>query len=91
MSDGNPQSVGGNYNFNSKSLVLTQPIPLTLHPAEVYLRSLSEGSRRTMREALNVIAGLLTDNACDATTLDWSKLKYQHTAVVRSIVTVHGG
>lgn len=55
---------------------------------EVYIRSLSGGSRRTMRYALNEIAKMLTDNQCDATTLDWSKLKYQHThtAIVRAIL-----
>ncbi|WP_442941311.1 hypothetical protein [Nostoc sp.] len=47
-----------NFNFNPESLALTEPVPLTLHPAEVYLNSLGEGLRRTMREALNVIAQL---------------------------------
>ncbi|NJN10820.1 MAG: tyrosine-type recombinase/integrase [Richelia sp. RM2_1_2] len=82
MSDDKPLDIGD----NSESLALTVPVPLTLHPAEVYLRSLGSGSRRTMREALDAIAKLLTDNKCDATTLDWSKLKYQHTAIVRSIL-----
>ncbi len=50
------------------------------------MRSLGEGSRRTMREALNNIAKLLTNDACDATTIDWSKLRYQHTAAVRSVL-----
>ncbi|MEO0934017.1 MAG: tyrosine-type recombinase/integrase [Cyanobacteria bacterium J06641_2] len=86
MPDEKPHNIGDNYSFNSQSLGLTQPVPLTLHPAEVYIRSLGKGSRRTMREALNAIAKLLTDNECDATTLDWSKLKYQHTAIVRSIL-----
>lgn len=86
MSDDKPQSIYALSNLNPDSLALTQPVPLTLHPAEVYLRSLSEGSRRTMREALSTIAQLLTDNKCDATTLDWSKLRYQHTAAVRSIL-----
>ncbi len=85
MSDDDLRSINGNY-FNSESLMLTQPLPLFLHPAEVYLRSLSEGSRRTMREALNKIAGLLTDNACDAIGLDWSKLRYQHTSAIRSML-----
>lgn len=77
MSDDKPQSI---------SLALAQPVPLTLQPAEVYIRSLGSGSRRTMREALDNIAKLLTDGECDATTLDWSKIKYQHTAIVRSIL-----
>ncbi|MEM7580211.1 MAG: site-specific integrase [Cyanobacteria bacterium P01_A01_bin.80] len=39
-----------------------------------------------MREALNAIAEILTDKQCDAITIDWSKLKYQHTALVRSVL-----
>lgn len=65
-------------------LVLAAPLPLTLHPAEVYLSSLGRGSRRTMRTALNAIASLLTDGQGDAMTLNWAALRYQHTAAVRS-------
>jgi len=65
------------------SLKLAKPIPLTQHPAAVYLAGLSEGSRPTMRWTLNAIAQLLTDGECDALALDWSKLRYQHTASVR--------
>jgi integrase len=75
-----------NFNFNPESLALFEPLPLTKHPAQVYLASLGSGSRRTMREALNNIAKLLTNDACDATTIDWSKLRYQHTAAVRSVL-----
>lgn len=39
-----------------------------------------------MREALNAIASMLTNGACDALTLDWSALRYQHTAAVRSVL-----
>lgn len=65
-------------------LSLSAPVPLTLHPAAVYLSSLAPGSRRTMRGSLNSIAKLLTGDRCDAMTLDWSKLRYQHTAAVRT-------
>lgn len=65
-------------------LSLSRPVPLTLHPAAVYLSSLAPGSRRTMRGSLNSIASLLTDGRCNAMTLDWSKLRYQHTAAVRT-------
>ncbi|RCJ42427.1 integrase [Nostoc minutum NIES-26] len=67
-------------------LMLTTPPPLTLHPAAVYLSSLTTGSRRTMQKALNVIARLLTKGECDALSLDWSKLRYQHTAAIRAIL-----
>ncbi len=37
-----------------------------------------------MTTALNAIARLLTSDCCDAMTLDWSKLRYQHTAAVQA-------
>lgn len=66
------------------NLRLIEPLPLTLHPAAVYLGSLSEGSQRAMRSSLNQIASLLTDGQCDCFTLDWSRLRYRHTAAVRT-------
>jgi integrase len=69
--------------YPKENLSLTEPIPLTLHPAAVYLSGLGEGSRRTIRYSLNTMAWLLTNGDCDAYTLDWSKLRYHHTAAVR--------
>ena len=66
------------------TLKLSEPLPLTGHPAGVYLGSLSQGSQRAMRSSLNAIAALLTDGKCDCLTLDWSKLRYRHTAAVRT-------
>ncbi|MBD1836630.1 site-specific integrase [Coleofasciculus sp. FACHB-501] len=66
------------------SLKLSSPVPLTQHPAGVYLAGLGEGSQRTMRQSLNVIASLLTNGECDALTLDWAKLRYRHTAAIRA-------
>ena len=71
---------------NPDTLVLTTPLPLTRHPAEVYLAGLGVGSRRTMREALDCIARLLTNGKSDASTLDWSALRYQHTSAVRAVL-----
>ncbi|WP_019505894.1 tyrosine-type recombinase/integrase [Pleurocapsa sp. PCC 7319] len=65
-------------------LKLHEPVPVTLHPAAVYLSSLSQGSRRSMLSSLNAIARLLTEGECDAFSLDWSKLRYHHTAAVRT-------
>jgi integrase/recombinase XerD len=67
-----------------ENLRLTAPVPLTEHPAAVYLGGLSEGSIATMQGSLNEIASLLTNGECDAMTLDWSKLRYQHTAAIRT-------
>lgn len=66
------------------SLTLSQPLPLTLHPAAVYLRSLSDGSRSTMQQSLNAIAAMLTNGTCDAYTLNWAALKYQHTSAIQA-------
>lgn len=70
-----------------ESLTLTQPVPLTMHPAAVYLASLAPGSQRTMRTSLNEIAKLLTGDRCDVMTLDWSKLRYRHTAAIRTALS----
>src|SRR5919202_2901325 len=59
---------------------------LDIHPAAVYLASLAPGSRRTMRQALDTIAGILTDEQADAFTLTWGALRYQHTAAVRAVL-----
>ena len=55
--------------------------------AAIYLTSLnSETGRRTMRQVLNVCAGLLSDNA-DALMFDWSLLRFQHVAAIRAKLT----
>ena len=70
------------------SLVLSQPIPLTEHPAAVYLHGLSKGSRPTMTLSLNAIAAMLTNGECNLYTIDWSRLRYQHTAFIQSALLV---
>lgn len=72
-------------SYDPEPLALSKALPLTLHPASVYLLSLAPKSRRTMRNALNISARLLTNDICDAMTIDWSKLRYQHTSALRSI------
>ena len=66
------------------TLALFSPLPLTAHPAAVYLRSLRSGSRPTMEQSLNAIASLLTNGNCDAYTLNWAILRYQHTSAVQA-------
>ena len=58
--------------------------PADHRPALVYLARLSHPSRRTMAGALRDIAHLISDGRCDAETLDWAALKYQHTAAIRT-------
>ena len=72
------------YAHEIVTLKLTDPVPLNNHPATVYFGSLTVGSQRAMRSSLNQIASLLTAGKCDAMTLDWSKLRYRHTAAVRT-------
>lgn len=54
------------------------------HPAAVYLAGLAPGSRRSMRQALDVVAGVLTGGRLDAESLEWAAVRYQHVAAVRS-------
>ncbi len=69
-----------------ENLKLASPLPLTRHPAAVYISGLGFGSQRTIRYSLNRIAALLTNGECDAHTIDWSKLRYHHTAAIRVIL-----
>ncbi len=68
------------------TLLLETPLPLTIHPAAVYLRSLSPGSRSTMQQSLKAIASLLTSGTGDEYTLNWASLQYQHTAAVQAVL-----
>ncbi|TAK32385.1 MAG: integrase [Chloroflexota bacterium] len=76
--------------MEDRAIVPTAPqeiVPRTSadqNPAAVYLSRLAPGSRRTMREALDTIADLLTNGGSDAIALDWSALRYQHTGAIRA-------
>jgi site-specific recombinase XerD len=63
---------------------LPQPRPADRHPAAVYLARLAPGSRRTMREALETIAEILTGGQSTMETLSWATLRYQHTQAIRA-------
>jgi site-specific recombinase XerD len=58
--------------------------PADRHPAAVYLASLAPGSRRAMRQALDVCAGIISSGRDDAETLDWAALRFQHTSAIRA-------
>jgi integrase len=67
--------------------MLTLPVvpqPADRHPAKVYIARLAPGSRRTMRAALDVIAGIVSAGRHDAETLPWADVRYQHTTAVRT-------
>ena len=56
------------------------------HPTLIYLASLSPGSRRTMKTALDAMAAILTSGRCDALSLDWSQIRFSHGAALRAIL-----
>jgi hypothetical protein len=70
--------------IEGRALVLATSPPLDQHPAAVYLAGLSEGGRRTMRQALDRIAELVSGGQTDALGLDWAALRFQHTAAIRA-------
>lgn len=56
---------------------------LDRNPAAIYLSSLnSEAGRRSMRQALNVCAGLLSEDA-NAISFDWANVRFQHVNAIR--------
>lgn len=69
-----------------RDLVISTPQPADQQPALVYLARLAVGSRRTMSESLDIVAGLITSNHCDKQSLQWSALRYQHTAALRTLL-----
>jgi integrase len=79
-----PVPIGG--AAQGRSLALRVAIPIDQQPALVYLARLAQGSRRTMAESLDIVAGLLTSNQCNRHTLQWSALRYQHTAALRTLL-----
>lgn len=66
-------------------ITLANDSPLAKHPAARYLAALSESGRRPQRQALNMIANILTSGAVsDCLALDWAGVQYSHAAAVRS-------
>lgn len=59
-------------------------LPADQNPAAVYLARLAEGSRRTMRGALEVLARLLTGGRLGHLEMPWATLRYQHAQAART-------
>ena len=70
----------------STELAPIYAIPADRNPALVYLASLAPGSRRTMRQALDTIATILSVGRCDHVSLPWGVLRFQHTQAVRAVL-----
>jgi len=65
-------------------LILFDPQSLDQHPAAVYIGGLnSKRSQATQRQSLAVVAELLTGSP-DILSCNWSALRFQHTARIRS-------
>lgn len=64
-------------------------IPLDRNPAALYLSHLAKGGRVGARWSLDLVAKTLSNGKVDCFGLDWSKLRYQHTAAVRTFLDDH--
>src|SRR5262245_9063679 len=69
---------------SNKVAVVGRPLPEDRNPVLVYLARLAPGSRPTMRDSLARIAEIVTGGSVSPETLDWSAMRYQHTAAIRS-------
>lgn len=69
---------------HNNNLIVTAPLPADQNPALVYLASLAPGSRRSMRQAMEKIAELVTGGRADLVTMNWGAMRFQHTAAVRA-------
>ena len=68
----------------TQDLLVIKSTPLDQNPAAVYLAGLnSPRSRRTMKQALEVIAVMLTGSR-DLLSCKWSALRFQHVAALRA-------
>jgi site-specific recombinase XerD len=61
-----------------------EKVPADRHPAAVYLARLGAGSRRAMRQALEVIAALVSGQRLAVEHFPWAALRYPYTAGVRA-------
>ncbi len=73
-------------------------LPVDQNPAQIYLQRLAAGSRRTMREALGVIAYIVADREPPQTkaeraerdefalTFPWAAVRTQHASTVRTVL-----
>ncbi len=59
-------------------------LPGTAHPVLIYLARLSPGSRRTLLEALELLARWSSQSRLGAWEFPWWELRYPHTAALRS-------
>ena len=67
------------------AIVTVDETPLQQNPARIYIASLgSEAGRRTMAQALDKVARLVSNEQMDLDTLPWYALRFQHVAAIRA-------
>ncbi len=72
--------------FSERDLQIARELPENRRPARQYLDHLGPGSRRTMAEAVQKLARLLSGGDLDADTLPWHALRNEHTAPLRKVL-----
>jgi site-specific recombinase XerD len=71
-------------NSEVTDLRLPCPRPADADPVAIYMAQLQPGSLSSTRAGLDVMAALLTEGRCDASTLDWSQLRAPHTQALHA-------
>jgi hypothetical protein len=69
---------------HQSELIISGATSADMHPALIYIASLAPGSRRTMTGALESMANFISNGRCNAITLNWPALRYQHTQALRA-------
>lgn len=77
--------------YTPNALVIDlEPTQADQNPVAVYLSQLAPRSRRTMLGSLDAIALLVSQGKCRAMDFEWQRLRYQHTAAIRSALMDSG-
>jgi integrase/recombinase XerD len=82
--EGEPMTTLTTTNRNTALILSIEGQGLDYNPAAVYLATLKPNGRRTMKQSLDLVAGMLSSGQDDAFSLDWSRIRFQHTALIRS-------
>ena len=76
---------------HTQNRILARTRPADSNPALVYVASLTtRDGRRSMRQALEKIASILSGGRAGARAIDWATLRFQHTQAVRTALVESG-
>ena len=65
-------------------LSIVDNTPLDQNPAAVYLAGLAPTGRRSMRQALGIVASMLSNDRADIFSYHWAGIRFQHMAAIRA-------